>query len=126
MTLVDEYSEEVCRVWFYLDEHGLELERLNSAGDMPEWLDNELVDTCWDEILGVSWEEGERAAWAIEDGIAPGQPFLVEIRPPHYTQDREGDWDVEYNTDLIRVDPMPSMEAAERWETWLKTWSSVP
>ena len=123
MTHIDLYGEKVCRVWFYLEEFCLSLERLNLAGDMPDWLDIELMQACWDEILELPRDDDERAVWALERGIAPGQAFLMEIRPPHYFKSGPYDcqeWDCEYDTQFVRAKPMLAQEAADQWEEWIK------
>lgn len=122
--LEDLYSEEVCRVWFYLEEFDLLLSRANSTADMPDWLRIELSAVRWDEILGISYADDRRAAWALGYGVAPGQAFLMEVRPPHYFRcgnPLDGDdWDCEYNTTFLKTEPMPLAEAANQWEAWIK------
>lgn len=124
LEFADECSGEVCRIWFYLEEFCLSLARLNPAGDTPSWLEIELGQAGWDGILELDPRDDERVAWALEQGVAPGQPFFMEIRPPRYSKvgnsfDGE-DWDVEYNTTFVKVDPMPAPEAADQWEAWIK------
>lgn len=124
LELVDECSEEVCRIWFYLEEFCLSLAQLNLAGDMPSWLEIERDQAGWDGILELDPRDDERVTWAMENGIAPGQPFLMEIHPPRYFQcgspfDGE-EWDVEYSATLVKVAHLAAPEAADQWEAWIK------
>lgn len=121
--LEDFYSEEVCRVWFYLEEFCLSIAQVNPEDEPPDWLSAELSAVGWDQIVGAPVDDGERAAWALERGIAPGQAFLVEIKPPHYFRcgnplDGE-DWDCEYDTTFLGAEPMPLAKAADQWEAWI-------
>lgn len=121
--LEDFYSEEVCRVWFYLEEFCLSLAQVSPEDELPDWLEVELMPAGWDEILGIPGSDDERAAWALEHGIAPGQAFLMEIKPPHYFRcgnpfDGE-EWDCEYDATFLGTEPMPLAEAADQWEAWI-------
>ncbi|WP_426751752.1 hypothetical protein [Myxococcus sp. Y35] len=125
--LVNVYSEKSCRVWLALDRRTLDLVEADSLGKPmdvgapPEWLAYELEDG-WDNLVGYPYRDEGRIAWALGHGIAPGQPFLVEVDPPHYSKhwtDCGYEYDTDYSSELIRVAPLPPEDAARRWEVWL-------
>lgn len=122
--LMDLVLDGACRMWFYLEEFNLSLSRVNEEAEPPGWLQNELWAAGWDEILEIPYDDMERAQWALEHGIAPGQAFLMEVRPPHYFRcgnpmDGE-DWDVEYRSEFLRAEPWHAESAASQWEEWIK------
>lgn len=126
--LVNVYSKASCRVWLVLDRRTLELVEADSLGKPmdvgapPEWLTYELEQDGWDNLVDYPYREAERVGWALARGIAPGQPFLVEVDPPvhskHWT-DCGYEYDTDYSSELVRVTPLPPEDVARRWEVWL-------
>lgn len=136
--LTNVYSKEVIQVWLKPDpQNGLELVEVaadESLGQLPEWLDYDVGEMGWDYILdsrhcssapdqyGNRWSEG-RMVWCLEEGIAPGQPFLVELpRPYHsvsHTQDGT-EYDTEYEPSIIAVFPWKPARVAKVWARELK------
>lgn len=65
--------------------------------------------------------------WALKNGVAPGQPFLVEFQKPVYSggggMDYNGDYpdvDVEYCIRVVRVLPKSQAAASKAWAHTLK------
>ncbi|WNZ59859.1 hypothetical protein QEG98_28055 [Myxococcus sp. MxC21-1] len=126
--LVNVYSKASCRVWLTLDRRTLELVEADSlgkpmdVGTPPEWLTYELEQDGWDNLVDYPYRETARVGWALAHGIAPGQPFLVEVDPPvhskHWT-DCGYEYDTDYSSELVRVAPLPPEDVARRWEVWL-------
>jgi hypothetical protein len=60
--------------------------------------------------------------WAVEMGIAPGQPFQVAISEPYsYRCSYEYDeWDTEWSSELICVAHCSKLSATRRWEKFLQ------
>lgn len=120
--LVDFYSESVVRVWLMMDPaNGLDLEEVgeDSIGDSPEWLGLERENLGWDDILGVGYSDNKMLKWGLEEGIAPGQPFLVELPHPHYSKswtDCGYEYDVDFAPEIVRVRPMSARAVARAWE----------
>jgi hypothetical protein len=96
----------------------------DGIGVRPDWLDREISDVGLDGIIhyddfkycddayGGSW-----VYWGIHNGIGPGQPFCVEIYPPHYY--RVGgecdEWDCEWTWDIVHVMARKPLSAARSW-----------
>jgi hypothetical protein len=121
---VDIMCESYVRVWLAMDLDNHELEEVgeDQIGERPEWLRYELECMSWKDLLEVNWRYSKDEAgnewqsgplmWCIEQGIAPGQPFLVEFDKPHYSTSYDGETDVEYWHKILRVRPMSERRAA--------------
>jgi len=85
---------------------------------MPEWYDHEMENSGWEGILGSEHREPN---WAIEEGIAPEQPFLLRIATPEYYRCsyEYDEWDVNWDWEIFYVTQLDPQEAANRWEAWL-------
>lgn len=124
--MVDVFFDDVVYVWGrfmqtgYRGDFELELYDGASIGEMPEWFSDysEWIDNLVDGYrLGLS-----TMTFALEHGIAPGQPFLLEVGPPHsYKCSWEYDeWDTEYSIELVRVIPRDAKKAARSWSRALE------
>jgi hypothetical protein len=134
--LVDFYDNSECHIWYLFTEEGSDFnleECANSEdGDKPEWLTYEVEYSgadifdfggCTETPVGFGDEGiGRTATWALENGIAPYQPFRLRIQPPSYYScsweypsevDRDMDWWVD------RITPISDFDASRRWEHWL-------
>lgn len=126
--LVDFYSKAVVRVWLMMDPtNGLDLEEVGeeSVGEPPEWLVYERENQGWDDILGISYTDDKMLRWGLENGIAPGQLFLVELPHPRYSKhwtDCGYEYDVDYAPSIVRVRPMKPSCAARAFE---REWSRI-
>jgi len=109
--------------WLILDPEDLGIQFASEDEDVPGWLDYELGEIGWD-ILGLGCYDAE--TWALKEGIAPGQPFQVRIDPPHYHQDYWGEWDVDYEWDIIDKAPFTNDMTLAAWLAWFRDWVKVP
>lgn len=135
---VNVYAKDVVRVWLKLDPaNDLRLVRCEvdaTCGESPEWLDDD-VDENWDIILEVGWrystadvDENEwpeaHFLWGLEHGIAPGQPFLVELPTPNWYRcggyEYPNEWDVSYDPRVVRVWEWSQERCLAAWERALK------
>lgn len=121
---IEEWGQE------WIVQHGEDLEDCWSLLEdgitsykKQEWLVNELDASDWTTILDLGIYDRNFGytcvPWMLENGIAPGQPFLLCIQPPKYSggsyydpYDVDVDWDI----DLVRVLPLDASEALARWE----------
>jgi hypothetical protein len=119
--LVDFFSKEVVRVWLALDfaEGCVDEVGEDEVGVRPEWLQYELENLGWKDILDVYSDRMLR--WGLEMGVAPGQPFLLEVPHPHYSKDYNYEYggyeyDVNFEWEVLRTRPMPPKQVAALWE----------
>ncbi len=85
-----------------------------------DWLQDEISNMGWRDIITDSHGSYAVINWALENGIAPEQPFLIRFDQPHvinYGRSYEGDYDcdVEYNFEIIKAIPLAPEECAKRW-----------
>lgn len=134
------YSTVGCYVWLHLVRDGVDLmiEPYLGAGDfgtVPEWFDYEIGQVGWDGVLSpewCSWRSNESSSdfaatwnnWALEQGLCPGQAFLVEMKHPHYYKcggyEYPEETDVEYYWDIVMREPRSAKQAARAWTQWQK------
>lgn len=127
--MTDVYFDDVVYVWARLLPGGswgdldLELYDGPSIGEMPEWFSDygEWLDGA---LIRYRCGTPSSITWALENGIAPGQPFLLEVGPPRsYRCSWEYDeWDVDYDVGLVRVLPNSIDRAARSWLRELKNY----
>ena len=116
---MDFFSKAVVRVWLVLDrQNDLSMEECgeDEIGERPEWLQYELENMSWSDILDARLYGEHKLSWKLENGIAPGQPYLVELPHPHYSKswtDCGYEYDVDYSPEILRTRPMkPSVIAS--------------
>lgn len=123
--LVDLYNEDGVRVWLRLDDDcrgdlDIRLVRGPRIGTPPGWFTEECSSSGLDMVLHAQWRpdtRDDRAVWAIERGLCPGQPFLVAIDPPRWyrcSYEYE-EYDVEWTWDILDVVPRTPARAARAW-----------
>jgi len=128
--LVSLYTEGWIQQWFWLVEEGkdLTLEEYEDAelwGDSPEWLEHELDAIGWDMFdmggYGGDHGVGRLAGWALEEGIAPYQPFLIQLdKPEYYSCGMYGEEvDVHYPWEIVEIVSITPYDAARRWEHYM-------
>src|SRR6185436_16404354 len=120
--LCNAYTEKAIYLWHKLVYDGtsdLDHEECGTAeiGGIPTWWAKE-GDHSLDTIFSPQWTHTTHGGhefrdqwlrWGLENGIAPGQPFLVRIGKPHYSTDYYGEVDCEWDVEVVRV--MPSTPA---------------
>jgi hypothetical protein len=100
---------------------------------IPEWLDyemsNEGMAGIMEYCLDYHWQD-DMPTWVrfgMEHGIAPFQPFLLKLPMPHYSgPDYYGEYDVEYDYDIMHIVPQPIEETLMQWELCLKAFYVCP
>lgn len=117
------------RYLIWVEFEGPELNLMELAPDdelRPEWLRYELAENSLDFILGIEGiDEEDRMKWLLQEGIAPGQPFLLEVIQPTYSYGYYGDCDVEYDYDIVKVQPWTPEAVARAFERVLRQWRSA-
>ncbi len=131
--LVDRYTEEHILVWMHLLPtpcSNLSLEKLScpEIGVVPSWFECEdPVSVVSDEIESAhryltaefSYANSD---FALREGIAPRQPFLVQIYPPKVVGSDyfDEDCDVEWTWKVVAKKPLSNKRALRRWEKLLE------
>ena len=131
--LCDAYTEDgTIYLWhkLVLAADDLEPERCGTVdmGRPPEWMAHEddlsLYYLMGPPHLSVTHDRHSFIEtwirWALEEGLAPGQPFLVRISQPHYSRSYEGEYDVDWDVDIVRVMPRTPQQALRAWDRTLK------
>lgn len=118
-------------MWFRVvtqpGEEDLCLERCSTDGDdLPEWLDEEIREQGLDEVVPINHfihEDSDGCSfrctwlrWGLENGVAPGQPFLVRISKPVYDRDYWGEVDCDWDREIVHVEPWPLKRSHTSWE----------
>lgn len=91
-----------------------------------DWLQYERDMVGLEDLLGIDqWRTGcGTASWLAQNGIAPGQPFLVHFDPPRYWRswtDYGYEYDSEFTYDVAAIDPWPREQVIEAWLVWACT-----
>lgn len=102
-------------------------------GRLPAWLmhSEEPLSEIFKQTVMDSDENSCEAQypnvdWALKEGLAPGQPFLVEFQPPRVSgggTDYNGDYndvDVDYWCSIVRVMPKSRAGTLKAWEHTLR------
>ncbi len=104
--------------WFRLAFTDLELCGDQGAFD-PSWL----IDTSFEEIFDSFHGTYSAINWGLENGISPGQPFLVRFEKPIWSTyggyDGPVEYDVDYPWDIVRILPRKAKTAADSWDRLL-------
>lgn len=98
----------------------------------PDWYAYDIRETGLGDVIdpGRMQNWGDQfdawAFWALENGLAPLQPFLLRIPMPRYTRSylyEYGcyEYDAEYSHDVIDRIPMKDSQALKQWERYLKS-----
>jgi len=117
-------------MWFRLIPDGFDLSPEEygdrSVGHRPRWIDETISESGIDSLLEVRWDS-DHSQWlsfAIENGIAPGQPFCMAVAPPYHTVSHSMDgteYDTEYSAVLATMVPKDPLSAARSWDRFLKS-----
>lgn len=127
--MVDVYLPDQIYLWvkFRVDCIDLEPEScaVESMGRLEPIFEYEMDNGGVEGLLYYLAPHGDRRwmKWALEHGIAPGQPFLIWVGKPHHYSTWT-DCGTEYDTDIdvgvVRVLPNTPRRAARSWERALK------
>lgn len=114
--LQDVYCPRVVFRWFRLVVEGSQLEFEDCSDDLvrfgtPWFMDEFDIES----VLGIG-RDGESINWGLKNGVAPGQPFLLRIPQPHCSQTYYGEYDEEWDYELVRVLPKKPLSAAKSWQ----------
>jgi hypothetical protein len=101
----------------------LEPEIIEVLGDAV-WWDSE--QELWDSALfgglqtfikdgGCSFNISNQDS-ALREGIAPDQKFLVRMHRPTYTRDYWGEYDCDFDIEILHIEPLAAQEILRRWE----------
>lgn len=127
--------------WFTLENGSgcWDMELVDAAeetvGELDSRIESEVEQMGWEDLLdidnwhqtdeyrGRSWRSG-KMHWALEHGLAPGQPFLVRFGKPEYSAPSyyDGEVDVTYDVEFVRALPLDPLVASERWLLCLEQW----
>ena len=139
--LVDFFSTKSARVWYRLHANGgddLCAERVNAfysrqggwqntyaVGRTPAWWESDLDlitgnyhgyrEVIEGREFSTTWLQ-----WALENGIAPGQPFLLGIDAPSTSVSYEGEYDEEWDYDLVDIREWPRAYVLKQWERYFR------
>lgn len=144
------YGPELCKFWYrlYYGDHDYDLYP-ESMGDGPTHC--KMVDGEWESLepptwwpwwlsdfdigtaLGISFGDGHVKefgrtwhqpwrAWALANGVAPGQLFCVEVGAPEVVKSgwEVVEYDEEWDASLLEIAPMSKRGVANRWEDDLR------
>lgn len=100
-----------------------------TVGDMPEELTDIVTDVGWNSVFSVAFTTEESGLgwvfgtswteWALRNGVAPYQPFLIKMDglPTYYATCDE--WDVDFAPwKIIEKEPWSAFKISRRWEHW--------
>jgi len=126
--LVNVYMFDKAYLWLRLDAR-MDLDPIEAHGSeqgaCPDWLQHDYQETLWASMGHEYGHDLPWLNWGLEHGVAPSQPFLYRVDAPECSQDYWGEWDAEYNGDLIRVLHWSNQEAADSWDLWLREGEAV-
>lgn len=131
--LIDFYEPEGALLWFHLVDDGSDLS-FESCSDTfigdPTWLED--YEPSWEQELGIPWrrEPGDCGweftssvyIWAMQEGIAPEQPFQVYISKPRWYRCswEYEEYDAEVDCWVEKIKRIPIEEHLRRWEEFLE------
>jgi hypothetical protein len=127
-------AEDHADLWCRLvpDHADLYLEELDvlQEGNSPPWMvddssfclqDVVTPDSRYERVDGLELRCGW-TRWALEHGVAPGQPFLLRVHATEGSSSFNGET-TEYDSwndwELLRVRPWPARKVLRSWTRWL-------
>lgn len=130
--LVNVYCPRNVWVWHRLIFDGYEdlyptaIGNVPGVGEQPDWWACTSFDEIAEaynfsqhnEVLGYTYNY-TWLQFAMENGIAPGQAFLISISIPVGYRSYDGDYDEEWSWEIVERAPLPTAVALKRWaHTW--------
>lgn len=125
LKLDDIYMRDRVWIWVRLHGHDLEWDEIGDSDGQPEpeWLSYELQENGLDMITGIdatTFRPEGRLVWLLEQGLAPEQPFLLEIGAPVYSTDYWGETDWEIHCRIVKKEPWDELRSCDVLEAYLK------
>jgi hypothetical protein len=126
--LCNVYSQVACYIWLQFVPNELDLEEFDNVlefGVKPDWMAYEFESVTWDEI--ITTDHSNHETWLLQEGLCPGQPFLVEFEKPIWSRSggEYDEYDVDYSWDILCRLPKSPEQAARSWDRWLKAGQTV-
>lgn len=144
------HGPELCKFWYRLHSGDMDYDLSpQEAGQVPTWneVENSEPPVWWPWWLndfdlhtalglrfsgnnvfehGRSWRQPWRN-WALENGVAPGQLFCVEVGAPeiHKSGWEVIEYDEEWDAHLLEVAPLSPYKIARLWEADLRKTSTA-
>lgn len=135
---INVYAQPVCYIWLQVVRDGVDLlvepclDVDDCFGTTPEWYAHELDNTDWESIISPEFKFGASDTsdftgkwndWCLQEGLCPGQRFLVEFKHPRWYRCswEYEEYDVEYFWDIVMRDPITPKQHARAWAQWQKT-----
>lgn len=117
--MIHVYGPEHVELWCVLEEAGatLDLTVCDAAalGEPREWYTYERDENGHDEWFNRGSEGWTR--WAIDNGIAPGQPFRVRLGQPSYSTSYDGEVDADIpEAEVLEIERFTPREVHLAWE----------
>lgn len=133
LPLVSVFSEDSICVWMILDSDGKDLyitnespiqylphdfenkEQIEGMDAPSNFLEDSTCANGWDDWFDF---RGDFIQFAIENGIAPWQPFLIRFYKPigyFISTDIGDEWDAEFEWDIVTVEKWQPSRIAAAW-----------
>ncbi len=96
--------------------------RLDGEEVFPTWVDYELDALGWPYVIKAvdTYQSVHDSVltWLLNEGIAPGQPFLVELSNYSTSRSFEGEWDLDWDAKIVQLGPPPVDVAQAIFDAW--------
>ena len=113
----DIFTEDAVYLWFRLVDGGDDLDfeecGRDSLGRRPDWTDDDYFNIT--DITGMYRHNGSKVDWALHEGLAPGQPFVVQIDRTQGSTDYWGEHDSWNDWAVVHRLPRRPEQAARAW-----------
>lgn len=112
--LVSVFRKDFVRVWLMIDpddESQLVEAGFDDIGEHPAWLrweyDSLGSSDFWKNYVGFDrpCSRSPELRFPLEEGLRPGQPFLVEVQTPCYWTNQDGEGESSIEVELLYVPP---------------------
>lgn len=136
--LLDLYTPDWARIWFHLVPEGFDLDiedcGEDTLGVATGSIAYETDQNGFDAWVGSCEASGQTqrgrfswrcdwAQWALINGIAPRQPFLLHLHSPYYSKswtDCGYEYDCDCEFEVMRVVYWSPSKCASYWDRWLR------
>jgi hypothetical protein len=137
---VNLFSPDEVRIWMksFMDGDDVDFEQMEKGLDLelgqpPEWI-RDYEDVGFDHVIKPGpyfpdydkpWRFTHRATFLLQEGLAPGQPFLVSFKPPHWYRcggyEYPEEWDCDYDWSIVKKANWSWQRSVRAWQTFLKS-----